>query len=267
MKQNKYSMTFWTLAMTALILGGCAGKSGQPSNEAILSRPVSLELVSIDLNELSEGSEIRASGLQLMENQPGLIQLRDGSASNDSVLVVAVHGYLSSGYEWVTGVKSLGSHYGSLFFFRYDWDRCPRDIAAELSNLIKEVSEKRAYARIVVFGHSYGGVVVTQLAGMLEGQNAEIHVIAAPLAGFRGITDQCGPLEYGSWAKTVRVIQHKTVKDQDGAFRELDVDPQQIDLPFYEVRTLPPTMDGHRLGHNWSVTWVLDQHVGKAHRL
>jgi hypothetical protein len=29
---------------------------------------------------------------------------------------------------------------------------------------------------------------------------------------------------------------------------------------------LPPTMNGHRLGHNWSVSWVVDSYLGKAHR-
>jgi len=265
--RNKNLSILLILTIQVILIISCAGHGTEAEPQTMMASPSPQGWAHIDLNDLAEGSEIRASGYRLMDQQPGLVRLTHGADSNDSVLVIAVHGYHSSGYEWVTGLKNLGLHYGSLFFFRYDWERCPQDIAHDLTEVVKQVNASKTYERIVIFGHSYGGVVVAQIASLLGNLNAEIHVIAAPLAGFAGLTDSCAPLDYGSWSKAVRVIQHRTVKDQDGAFRELDMDPQEVDLPFYEIRTLPPTMDGHRLGHNWSVTWVLDQHVGKAHRL
>lgn len=263
-----------TLLLTAALLvlqiiGSCAG-NGTETEKTTTTKSTSgatHNWPSIDLNDLAEGSEIRASGLRLMEQPAGFIELTNGHARNDSVLIIAVHGYQSSGYEWVTGLKNLGSRYGSLFFYRYDWDRCPGEVATELAALSQEAKRSGNYQRVLVLGHSYGGMVVTQLASRLGRLQAEIHVIAAPLAGFPGLTDSCGPLDYPTWAGSIKVIQHRTVKEQDGAFRELDIDPQEIDLPFEEVNLLPPTMDGHRLGHNWSVSWVLDQLAGKAHRL
>ncbi|MCF6238601.1 MAG: alpha/beta hydrolase, partial [Candidatus Marinimicrobia bacterium] len=199
---------------------------------------------------------------------------KDGVHHNDSVMVIAVHGYESMGYEWVTGLKNLATHYGSLFFYRYDWERCPDQVAASLAAQTIKIFRSGSYKKLVLFGHSYGGVVVTYAASDLANLDAEIHVIAAPLNGFPGLMDQCESLQYDAddklvypkWNRSIKVIQHRTVHAQDGAFRELAIDPQDIDLPFYLVQELPPTMDGHRLGHNWSVSWVLDQYVGKPHR-
>jgi pimeloyl-ACP methyl ester carboxylesterase len=210
-----------------------------------------------------------------MEQPLGVIELRDGEHGNDSVLVMAVHGYDSRGYEWITGLKNMATHYGSVFFFRYDWEQCPDQIAANLASEIKKIEKSGKYKKLIIFGHSYGGMVVTYAASGLGKLDADIHVIAAPLSGFPKLLDECDKLSYDSgdklkypeWSNSVRLIQHKTVHAQDGAFRELASDPQEVDLPFYQSHELPPTMDGHRLGHNWSVTWVLDQHVGKPHRL
>jgi pimeloyl-ACP methyl ester carboxylesterase len=262
----KYSLSALMVAPLIVLLINCSGNSRILENTG----PGGVDTDSglkINLEELAEGSEIKASGLRLINNPVGLVELTYDSGWNDSILVVAVHGYQSSGYEWVTGLKNLGKQFGSLFFFRYDWTRCPDEVSLELANSIKELAGRGSYQKVLVFGHSYGGVIAAQAAAPLGSLKAEIHIIAAPLAGFKRLTDNCKPLEYGVWANTIEVIQHKTVKDQDGAFREMDVDPQDIDLPFQDVRLLPPTMDGHRLGHNWSVTWVLDSYVGKAHRL
>lgn len=269
MNRKHLSIILTSILVGFSILISCAGNGTDVENPVTGKSATGFtsEWPGIDLNDLAEGSEIRASGLQLIEKPAGLVELTHGDARNDSVLIIAVHGYQSSGYEWVTGLKNLGIRYGSLFFFRYDWERCPADIASELAALIIETEKKSNYERVLVYGHSYGGLVVTQLASRLGKLDTEVHVIAAPLAGFPGLTDNCGPLNYPSWTSSVKVIQHRTVQAQDGAFRELDYDPQEIDLPFEEVNLLPPTMDGHRLGHNWSVTWVLDQHAGKAHRL
>jgi pimeloyl-ACP methyl ester carboxylesterase len=259
------------LALLTLLIISCTGK---PSSELLVLKTTGVSQNQLDLTELGEGTEIRSAGLQLMENPVGLLELVNGDQSNDSVLIVAVHGYQSSGYEWVNGLKSLGENYGSLFFYRYDWDRCPDVIANELAAEINTIKSSKPYQKVVLFGHSYGGVVLTYVAAQLTQKNVEVHVIAAPLGGYPNLLDRCESLEYDKeqnivypkWANSIRVIQHRTVHEQDGAFRELETDPQVVDLPFYQVHELPPTMDGHRLGHNWSVTWVLDHYVGRPHR-
>ncbi len=231
--------------------------------------------LSLDIHLFGEGTEIISSGQQLMEQPEGAIELRNGDHHNDSVLVMAVHGYDSGGYEWITGLKHLTNYYGSIFFFRYDWEKCPDQIATDFANELKKIYKRGKYEKVVIFAHSYGGIVVTFAASKLGKLRADIHVIAAPLSGFPNLLDDCDNLSYDSgdklkypeWNKSVHLIQHKTVHAQDGAFRDLASDPQTVDLPFYQSFELPPTMDGHRLGHNWSVTWVLDKYVGKPHRL
>ncbi|NQT64368.1 MAG: hypothetical protein HQ556_15510 [Candidatus Marinimicrobia bacterium] len=257
------------------ILVACGGKAPSVSETSKASQNNGDEVVSFDIHDFGEGTEITTAGQHLMEQPLGVIELRDGEQRNDSVLVMAVHGYDSRGYEWIIGLKNLADHYGSVFFFRYDWEQCPDQIAANLASEIKKIEKRGKYQKLVIFGHSYGGMVVTYAASGLGKLKADIHVIAAPLSGFPKLLDECDKLNYDAgdklkypeWKKSVRLIQHRTVHAQDGAFRELASDPQEVDLPFYQSHELPPTMDGHRLGHNWSVTWVLDKHVGKPHRL
>ncbi len=267
--QHRLSKIF-IFVMVQLVLAQCAGNQKTSS----VSGGGERLQASLDINTLGEGTEIKNAGLQLMDTPVGLLELRDEDQSNDSIIVIAVHGYQSKGYEWVTGLKNLTEHYGSIFFYRYDWERCPNQIANDLAAEIKTRMKSGAYQKIILFGHSYGGIVVTFTASQLGKLAAEIHVIAAPLSGFPNLLDDCKSLSYDAgdrlvypeWSQSIHMIQHKTVHAQDGAFRELAVDPQEIDLPFYHVQVLPPTMDGHRLGHNWSVSWVLDQFVGRPHR-
>ncbi len=250
----------------------CAGNSsGNPQTVQVANN----QYINLDINTFGEGTEIKSAGLQLMDIPMGLVQLSNGDQQNDSVLVIAIHGYQSKGYEWITGLKNLADHFGSLFFFRYDWEQCPDQIGIELASKIQSISQAGSYQRILLFGHSFGGLIVTYAAAQLGTLNTEIHLIAAPLSGFPGLMDHCETLDYNEqnilaypeWDRSfVHVIQHRTVHAQDGAFREMTIDPQEIDLPFDHVQELPPTMDGHRLGHNWSVTWVLDQYIGKPHR-
>ncbi len=259
------------LLIGLLLLVHCGSNTSNMNSKSSASRA---GMASVDVNIWGEGTEIINSGTQLMDYPTGLLELRDGEHTNDSVLVIAIHGYQSRGYEWITGLKHLTHNYGSLFFYRYDWERCPDQVGLDLAAEIKSLAKRRPYKKVIVFAHSYGGLIATFAASQLGKLEAEIHVIAAPLSGFPQLLDQCTNLKYDiddklvypEWSSNIHLIQHKTVHAQDGAFRDLASDPQDISLPFYQVQTLPPTMDGHRLGHNWSVTWVLDQHVGKPHR-
>jgi len=259
--------------MLLLSLTHCAanepvGKQS-PSDRSTPS-PVS----SIDVENLADGTEVKNSGLELMNLGLGMNLLYSGVDSNDSVLVVLVHGYQSEGYEWVVAAKGLTEYFGSSYFFRYDWEDCPDVVGRQLAEEIKTLVRSQDFKRVVIFGHSYGGVILTFMAGELGRITAEVHVIAAPLSGFPRLMDQCDNLVYDKmdkltyppWQKQVKVFQHKTVHAQDGAFRDLASDPQDVNLPFKKVIDLPPTMDGHRLGHNWSVTWVVDNYLGRPHK-
>ena len=57
----------------------------------------------------------------------------------------------------------------------------------------------------------------------------------------------------------VNFFQWRTIKELDGAFQDLEYDPQVIELQGSRVVRLPKTYNNKRLGHNWSLSWVADQ--------
>lgn len=61
----------------------------------------------------------------------------------------------------------------------------------------------------------------------------------------------------------VTLRQWRTLQHLDGAFEDLATDPQVVELPG-EVTRLPERYRGHRLGHNWSISWVVDHLAGGA---
>lgn len=259
------------VTLLTLFVLSCSGSKPSPAS---MPGEESQYGAGFDISLLGEGTEIKAAGLQLMELAEGMHVLHKNGSVNDSVLIVLVHGYQSGGYEWVSAAKGLVEEFGAAHFFRYDWEICPDVLGEKLADEVRSLARGKQYERVVLFGHSYGGMVLTYTASALGKMDAELHVIAAPLSGFPRLLDACNSLVYDEmdrltypeWHEQVQVIQHKTVHAQDGAFRELATDPQDLQLGFSEIIQLPPTMDGHRLGHNWSVTWVIDSFLGRPHR-
>ena len=49
-----------------------------------------------------------------------------------------------------------------------------------------------------------------------------------------------------------------TQKKLDGAFTGMKYNPQLVDW-HGKVTQLPEKYKGHRLGHNWSISWVIDE--------
>ncbi len=264
-----------SLLICSLVLLGCATRSIDKPAESRSLHGVTLS-DTLDLSALRLGTEIGSTGELLMSLPQGFIRLERSDHDHDSVLVVAVHGYESRGYEWVAALHGLTEYFGASFFFQYDWERCPQDVAKDLASQLQSLLALNSTVRqLLLFSHSYGGIVTTfSLAEINTQVPAEIHIIAAPLAGYPRLLDNCPDLEYSNtdeivypvWNPQLKVIQHRTAHEQDGAFRDLAIDPQVVELPFTRVERLPPTMDGHRLGHNWSVSWVVDTYLGKAHR-
>ena len=57
----------------------------------------------------------------------------------------------------------------------------------------------------------------------------------------------------------INYTQWKTVKEQDGAFKNLEFDPQNVLIKGGEIITLPGTWKKTRLGHNKSIQWVCEE--------
>ena len=96
-----------------------------------------------------------------------------------------------------------------------------------------------------------GSIEIHSIAGALT--PTERHVKHCP--DFIGFDDMKSLYDHYQW---------RTVKDQDGAFRDMTYDPQVVNIQGSTVINLPPVFkNGKRLGHNWSLKWVFDQYFRK----
>ena len=211
------------------------------------------------LDELS-AEEARSSGKRLIALPEGLHLLERGVGSARELLI-GVHGYDSGGYEWVYPLKTIDNTETATYFYRWDWNSCAHISAVTLTEEIGVLLQQASGIEVVrLIGHSYGGLLVAAIADSWPYDTpVEIHVVATPLAGVRGLNQLCDFEMLTSIDKNVRFFEWRTRKALDGAFKDLDVDPQIIHLTGSTVIRLPETYRGKRLGHNWSISWVADE--------
>lgn len=219
----------------------------------------------IHFSALKMGDDLRDSGAFLQKQDYGLHSIELDLAKQDTVFI-AVHGYGSRGYEWVYALRQMALTQKQTYYFRNDWEQCPSTITTQLDAAIRQLLKNNdAINHMIIFGHSYGGMIVSGLADEEFPATLEIHAIAAPLAGTDRVKKEC-PNEKNF---STLIIQHdhtqwRTVHKQDGAFKHMKVDPQVVTNPKSHVIQLPPTFkNGRRLGHNWSITYVMDQYLNK----
>lgn len=219
------------------------------------------------LATLAEGDGAKASGAALMALPLGLHRL-DTTTPKPTRAAIGVHGFESEGYEWVHPLKALGKDGDTqVFLYRWDFRQCPEPQAAALGQAIDAlVAAEPELTSIQLVAHSYGGVITALAASRYRGRVPLVaDLVASPLAGHPGMSGACsyaGPAVPPSDAP-VSLCQWRTRQELDGAFSDLDTDPQVVDLPG-EVTVLPETYQGHRLGHNWSISWVVDHLAGGA---
>lgn len=210
------------------------------------------------LRELQTGEQVDDSGRWLMSLPPGLARLDDASTSRP-LAIIGVHGYKSEGKEWVEALQRFGQMGAEVYFYRWNWNQCPETASEELSRAMEGLARSRPHLeRLVVVAHSYGGVVAT-VAAQDEpfGKPAELHVVASPLAGVSQL-ERCDfhgvPAKPAS--EDISWRQWRTRKEVDGVYKDMETDPQIVELPALAVTDLPATWEGRELGHNWSVLYV-----------
>jgi pimeloyl-ACP methyl ester carboxylesterase len=249
-----------SLALVGLLLvavvGGAACERAQPTLDGPLT-----------LARLEDGDGAKASGAQLMALPLGLHRLDTGEPAPTRA-VIGVHGFESEGHEWVHPLKALGSDGKTrVFLYRWDFRQCPEPQAAALGQAIEGLlAAAPELESLQLVAHSYGGVITALAASRYRGRvPLTADLVASPLAGHPGMSGTCGYA--GAVAPPtdapVTLRQWRTRKELDGAFRDLATDPQIVELPG-EVTVLPETYRGHRLGHNWSISWVVDHLQGGA---
>ncbi len=87
----------------------------------------------------------------------------------------------------------------------------------------------------------------------------DAHIIASPLQGMASLNSLCGYQPTIQLQPMVNLYEWRTQQHLDGAFKDLDNDPQIINLQDSIVTRLPENYRGRRLGHNWSISWVADE--------
>ena len=211
---------------------------------------------------ISEG-DVFESGKGLMSLGYGLHPLEEKSESQKTLLI-GVHGSASRGYEWVYPLQTLDDPEVLVSFFRWNDRNCPGPSYDKLKSSIDSMLQiNPGLTEVVIVGHSYGALLVSMFSSEWTNQaSLSVHTIAGPLAGISSINSLCSYSPPTTINNNVEFYEWRTIKELDVAFKDLDFDPQVINLPGSNIKRLPETYNGRRLGHNWSISWVADE-IGK----
>jgi hypothetical protein len=225
-----------------------------------LAIPTSASNTDSWLISLNSFSDNRDEGKKLMNLSYGLNSLETKN-EKEHILLVGVHGGNSQGYEWVYPLKTMDTENILSYFFRWDDSRCAEPSAIILAKQLQElVKETPSIKKIIIIGHSYGGLLVSWFAeNWSSSLPIDIHAIASPLAGIKILNDVCDYKPPKLIEKNISFFQWRTQQKLDGAFKDLEFNPQVITLKGSQVYVLPNLYKGNRLGHNWSISFVADQ--------
>ena len=139
-----------------------------------------------------------------------------------------------------------------------------KEKSIEIEELVNEIytllNQDNSFKKVILMGHSYGGILVTDV---LKHWNVvtplEVHVIASPLLGMPMLINICDYEPIAILPNNSSLFEWRTQHQLDNAFKDLSEDPQQINIKGSIVTVLPDTYKGNRLGHNWSISWVVDE--------
>ena len=235
---------FSCFSILLLTLGACNGST--PSE--------------VTLNDFQENISVKILGERLIKLPMGMQALESNlQAANE--ITVGVHGAGSEGYEWVYPLKTLDAPTNEVYFYRWPDNGCYKKpgnkLILELENLLSQNSQ---ITKVTVMGHSYGGILVSHLLNTWETPVMfEAHIIASPLLGNASLNTLCGYEPVITLKSKTTLHEWRTQQHLDSAFKNLPENPQNIQIQGSAVTVLPDTYKGHRLGHNWSISWVTDE--------
>jgi hypothetical protein len=214
----------------------------------------------IQLNDLNAEISVKTLGERLIDLPYGLNDL-EPRADDSQEIFIAVHGGSSEGYEWIHPIRKIDTKQKHMYFYRWPDNGCFQGSAEELVNEIYTLlNQDNSFKKVILMGHSYGGILVTDV---LKHWNVvtplEVHVVASPLLGTTMLKSICGYEPIKIIPNNTLLFEWRTQHQLDSAFKDLSVDPQQINIKGSLVTVLPDTYKGNRLGHNWSISWVADE--------
>ena len=160
-------------------------------------------------------------------------------------------------------MKDLARLKHPVWWFRHNWFNCPDSSIAYLKSQIETLIHTNPHLdSLWVIGHSLGGLIVSNLAELWDNEfPVAVHAIAAPLKGISRQLQECKSKGKNLYLinESVRYIQWRTDYKEDGAFKHLEQDPQDVILKNGKYVLLPKTWNERRLGHTLSIQWVVDQ--------
>ena len=153
-----------------------------------------------------------------------------------------------------------------VWWFRHEWNDCPEQNSRTLDFALDSLKNNIEDLELVyVIGHSNGGLIVADLAEKWDSDlYISAHSIASGLNHYRGRLKSCdvkGKKEY-VFGKNVEYIQWRTAKEVDGIFKNLDYDPQEVNLKMANLSCFQE-WNGKRLGHNLSIQLVMEELIKK----
>ena len=167
---------------------------------------------------------------------------------DSSIGIVLVHGFYptgwpTKGFEWTEALKNMTKTQHPIWWFRYDWNNCPEKSSKTLDFALDSLKTNFEDLELVyVIGHSYGGLIVADLAEKWDSDfYISAHSIASGLNHYRNRLKSCdvqGKKEY-VFGTNVEYIQWRTAKEVDGIFKNFDYDPQEVNLKNGKFVLLP----------------------------
>jgi len=238
MKFSKY------LPILLLTLGACNGPA--PSK--------------VQLSDFQGNVSVKISGARLIDLPMGMQPL-ESNLLNSNEITVGAHGGSSEGYEWVYPLKTLDTATNEVFFYRWPDNGCYKDsgdrLIEELENILNENTQIQ---KVTLIGHSYGGILVSHVLNNWKNSVLlDAHLIASPLQGNTSLNTLCGYKPSINLKPMVSLYEWRTQQHLDSAFKDMPENPQNIYIEGSIVNVLPDTYNGHRLGHNWSISWVAER--------
>lgn len=212
------------------------------------------------IRKIFKEDDVRKAG-KLLQSLPMGLTLLNATNNQADTVFVAVHGYASEGYEWIKPLQKIMQKGFQLYYYRWDWNTCPDYAERKLLVILEDlIINKSQIDHLNIVGHSYGGTLVAGLADETTAVTMSIHTVAAPMMPYERLINRCANFNgYENMTISNDLFQWRTVKEEDGAFKNMAVDPQIANIPNSTVIELPPQFqDGRRLGHNWSISWVID---------
>ena len=215
--------------------------------------------IEINLEQLESTNDVFKAGLKLMAMPNGLhdLEVKD---DKQKTLFISVHGNSSRGYEWIYPLQVINTETNLITFFRWDDSACVNPSVNFLDDLIQDkLRNHKNIQKVILFGHSYGGLLVASFMGQWTGElPLEVHTIAAPLKGLGSLSVVCNYKAPEQVPKKSSLFEWRTIHKLDGAFQDLNYDPQNVEIKGSYVTRLPEKYKNNKLGHNWSISWVAD---------